>query len=77
VRRVRDELLEQSARTDESPVQLGRNCRIVRGGRVERAQPPTVVGIELHQAGDRRCDQVFRRTAQDLIQERVLGVGTR
>ena len=70
----RDELLEQPARTDESPVQLGRNCRVGRGGGVERAQPPTVVGIELHQAGDHRCDQVFRRTAQDLIEERVLGV---
>ena len=74
MRGVRDELLEQLARADESAVQLGRNCRIGRRGGVERAQPPTVVGIELHQAGDHRCDQVFRRTAQDLVEERVLGV---
>jgi hypothetical protein len=29
----------------------------------------------LDKARDHRCDQVFRRTTNDLIEERILGVG--
>ena len=70
-----DQSLEHLSWADERTLELGCDRGVGVRRRCERTQPPTVVGVELDEAGDHRRDQVFRGTAQDLVEERILGIG--